>query len=296
MQAIKIFSLFFLLSILASCEKDITIDLDKTTEKLVVDASIETDQAPLVILSRSLDYFSKITPELLSSSFVRDAEVFISDGSRKMKLKSDSVSNGVGYSIVFYTNDPGDPGNAIIGRLNASYSLEIKVGGKVYTATTTIPDTTRRIDSLWWEKVDAIEDSNKVKLIIKATDRPGFGDYIRYFTKTNQEPFYPGLNSAYDDQVIDGTTYVIPVDRGVNKNEEIEDDAIFFNRGDTVTLKLCNIDRATYDFWRTFEFSFQSIGNPFSSPTRILGNVSGNALGVFAGYAAQYRTIFIPPR
>jgi len=59
-------------------------------------------------------------------------------------------------------------------------------------------------------------------------------------------------------------------------------------------LKLCNIDKATYDFWRTFEFNFQSIGNPFSSPIKVLGNISGNALGYFGGYAAQYRTLIIP--
>ena len=59
-------------------------------------------------------------------------------------------------------------------------------------------------------------------------------------------------------------------------------------------IKLCNIDKGTYDFWRTYEFSFQSIGNPFSSPIRILGNISNDALGYFGGYGAQYRTVIIP--
>ena len=42
------------------------------------------------------------------------------------------------------------------------------------------------------------------------------------------------------------------------------------------------------------EYSYQSIGNPFSSPTKVLGNISNNALGYFGGYAAQYDTIIIP--
>jgi hypothetical protein len=79
-----------------------------------------------------------------------------------------------------------------------------------------------------------------------------------------------------------------------DKNLEFADSLSNFKRGDTVTIKLCNIDKGTYDFWRTYEFSFQSIGNPFSSPTRILGNISNDALGYFGGYGAQYRTVIIP--
>jgi hypothetical protein len=125
---------------------------------------------------------------------------------------------------------------------------------------------------------------------------PGLGSYIRYFTKTNRGPFLPGFNSVFDDQVIDGTTYTVAVDKGVDKNAPFDRDNVLFNRGDTVVFKLCNIDKQTYDFWRTLEFSFQSVGNPFSSPVKVLGNVSGGALGCFAGYAAQYRRIIIPPR
>jgi hypothetical protein len=152
------------------------------------------------------------------------------------------------------------------------------------------------VDSLWWEKVQDEEDSNLVKLIIRATDKPGFGNYIRYFTRVNQETFLPGVNSVFDDQVIDGTTYTFPVDKGFNKNLDQEDYEPFFHRGDTVTVKLAEIDRVTYDFWRTLEFSYQSVGNPFSSPVKVLGNISNGALGYFGGYATQFHTLVIPPR
>jgi hypothetical protein len=42
------------------------------------------------------------------------------------------------------------------------------------------------------------------------------------------------------------------------------------------------------------EFAYQSIGNPFASPNKVLGNVSNGALGAFCGYAAFYKTIIIP--
>jgi len=291
---------FLLLIVLGffSCEKDIEIKLDDTTESLVVDGSIENGQAPLLFLSRSLNYFSQIDPEILANSFVRNAEVYISDGVKRHRLKEDSIVNSLGNAIYFYSNDPANAATAIIGAFNTNYTLEITADGKKYTAKTSIPAVTRQIDSLWWEEVEIVEpeDSNLAKMIIKATDKPGLGNYIRYFTKTNEEPFYPGFNSVFDDQVIDGTTYTFPIDKGINKNTEVSDKDVFFNRGDTVVLKLCDIDRVTYDFWRTFEFSFQSVGNPFSSPVKVLGNISGGALGYFGGYAAQYRTLIIPPR
>ncbi len=65
----------------------------------------------------------------------------------------------------------------------------------------------------------------------------------------------------------------LQVERGVDRNEDLPEDYSFFDKGDTVTLKLCNIDKATFDFWRTMEFSYSSIGNPFSSPTKVMSNI-----------------------
>ena len=126
--------------------------------------------------------------------------------------------------------------------------------------------------------------------MLRAFDPPGLGNYVRYFTKTNSEPFFPGGNSVFDDQVIDGTSYEVQLPKGFDKNDPPKMDSNFFKRGDTVALKFCNIDKASYDFWSTWEFAFQSIGNPFAQPNKVVGNISNGALGVFCGYAAWYGT------
>jgi hypothetical protein len=276
----------------AGCEKDIDIQLDPSMTRLVVDATIENGRPPMVFLSKSLDYFSKIDPSVLSSSFVHNARIRISDGSTEVLLKEDSIKNSTGTKVYFYTTS--GLSMTFLGKLKSSYNLVIEAEGKVYNATTTIPETTRKIDSLWWEKVPLAKDSNRVKVVIRATDRPGLGDYIRFFTKVGQQPFFPGFNSVFDDQVIDGQQYTIPIDKGFDKNTQFSDSTTYFKRGDTVTIKLCNIDKQTYDFWRTSEFNFQSVGNPFSSPIRILSNINSDALGYFGGYGCQYRTLIIP--
>jgi len=280
--------------ILTGCEKSVSFPLKDSSPKLVVEATIENGTAPVVFLSKSLNYFSSIDLNVLQSSFVHNADVYISNGTFTHKLKEFSVPLGNGYTGYFYTNDPASPSTSFTGEFNKQYSLRIVSEGKEYTSTTRIPYANRRIDSLFWKPAPVNNPVNKVEVMVRAYDPPGFGDYVRYFTKRNSEPFYPGLNSVYDDQVIDGSQYEVQVERGVNRNEDLPEDYSFFEKGDTVTLKVSNIDKATFDFWRTMEYSYLSVGNPFSSPTKVIGNISGGALGYFGGYASQYRTIIIP--
>jgi hypothetical protein len=279
---------------LVSCEKDIELHPDLQEPKLVVDAQIESTQSPFVILSHSLDYFSTIDAATLNNTYVHNAKVTISVGTKVYPLTEVAVLLPSGYYFYYYgvsvsTSTP------LFGEYGKKYDLQIETGGKTYNASTNIPLLTKKVDSLWWKKAPNNSDTTKVVLMARITDPPGYGNYIRYFTKANREDYLPGRNSVYDDQIIDGVTYDIQVDKGYNKNEKpTRDDAGYFKRGDTVTVRHSNIDKATYDFWRTWEFSYQSIGNPFSTPGIVLGNISNGGLGSFCGYASQYRTLIIP--
>jgi hypothetical protein len=287
--------IIFIALLFTGCEKKVEFDLEESEQLTVVDASIEDGHTPVVILSKSFGYFSEITPELLLNSFVHDAEITISDGSRTEKLKEYSYPISANARVYYYTVDSTSGTSLFRGQLNKAYSLEIKSGGKVFTATTSIPALAKTIDSLWWKTPPFTKDTTKAILMARITDPPGLGNYMRYFTKRNNESFFPGITSAYDDQIIDGTTYEVEVEKGVDRNAVIDlEDYAFFRRGDTVSVKLANIDRATFDFWRTMEYSYSSIGNPFSSPTKVLGNVKGGALGYFGGYAVQYKSLIIP--
>jgi hypothetical protein len=280
--------------LLISCERKVDFKLDDVTPKLVVEATIENGQPPVVYLTKSQAYFSQIDLSALANSFVRNADVYVSNGTLTHKLKEYIILAGGGLNFYYYSIDSANLATAFTGELNKQYSLRIIAEGKEYNAITTIPAITKRIDSLYWKQAPGSNPPEKVAVMIKATDPPGLGDYARYFTKRNQEIFYPGLNSVFDDQIIDGSTYDIQVERGVERNGDIPEGYSFFDKGDTVTLKLCNIDKATYDFWRTMEFTYASVGNPFASPTKVSSNISNGGLGYFGGYAAQYRTIIIP--
>lgn len=277
-----------------SCEREITFELEQPSPKLVVEAFIENGEPPFVFLTSSLAYYATVSLPILNESLVKDAEVSIEFSGTRYPLRGHTATGPASLLGYFYTVDSVAQQPALRGALRGSYKLTIRWKGETYTAATTIPDTTRTIDSIFWKWPPPGNPPGKVAVYVRAKDRPGLGDYIRYFTKQNNGPFLPGFNSVFDDQIIDGTTYEVQVDRGVIRTGELEEGYALFNRGDTVQLKLCTIDKATYDFWRTTEFNFASVGNPFSSPTRVLSNLSNGALGYFGGYAVQYRRLLIP--
>jgi hypothetical protein len=281
--------------VFSSCEKTITFRPNDSEPVVVVEATIENGQAPLVILSQSLNYFSQITTGLVANSFIRNAEVTISNGSGTHKLKEYKMQVANGYTVYYYSTDSASLNTAFTGEFGKTYNLTVKTGGKEYTASTTIPQLTKKIDSLWWEDAPNSFDPDKVIVMGRFVDPPGMGNYTRYFTSVDGLPFLPGFTSVLDDQLTDGVTYNLQVEKGVNRNNDVNlAEYAFFTKGDSVVVKYCNIDKATFDFWRTMEYSYSNIGNPFASPNKVLSNIHGGGLGYFGGYAAQYKTILIP--
>lgn len=281
--------------VFSSCEKTITFRPNESEPVVVVEATIENGQAPVVILSQSLNYFSQINTELVANSFIRNAEVIISNGSRTHKLKEYKTPVANGYAVYYYSIDSASLNTAFNGEFGKSYYLSVKTGEKEYAATTTIPMLAKKLDSLWWE--DAPNNPNPVKVIVmgRFVDPPGLGNYSRYFTSVDGLPFLPGFTSVLDDQLTDGVTYNLQVEKGVNRNNDVNlAEYAFFDKGDSVVVKYCNIDKATFDFWRTMEYSYSNIGNPFASPNKVISNIHGGGLGYFGGYAAEYKTIVIP--
>ncbi len=280
----------FLLIILTSCEKDINFNLDESAPTLVVEAEIENNKAPRVVLTRSTSYFSELTPEIYLNSFVRNAEVYISNGTLTHKLKEYAEPIFLGINTYYYSIDSSDLSTSFVGEFNKSYNLRILSEGKEYLSNTKIPSLDWYPDSVFFKPVPFNPDTNARSMFVHATEPRGLGNYCRYFTKKNSGRFLPGPNSVFSDQVIDGTTYTVQVQPGIDRNADFNLDSTFFKKLDTVTLKFCNIDRTTYNFWNTWEFANQSVGNPFTQPGKVLGNISNGALGAFCGYAAWYRT------
>ncbi len=275
-----------------SCEKDANIHLHQAEQNLVVEGTIENGKAPRVILTHSLNYFSAIDLTILEKLFVHGARITVSGDNNTVQLVEKKVDTLFGAQYYYY--EPAYP-ETFRGRKGSTYTLHIEAEGQSLNAVTTIPADGFYLDSIWW--IPAMKagkpDSSKAFLMARIFDPPKLGNYARYFTKRNSEPFYPGLTSVADDGVTNGKVFDFQLSRGVSKNEEIDlEDFGYFEPGDTITLKFCNIDEATYRFWSTWEYAWSNNSNPFATPTDVQGNVPG-ALGYWGGYDAQYKRLIV---
>ena len=281
-----------------SCEKEVNIDLNTGEPKLVVDGQIESGGPPVVILTKSIGYFSKIDLSTLENAFVHGAVVKVSDGNTTITLKEYSLDTGVnGFNKFFlYSIDTADfTALNFKGVTEQYYKLSIEYEGKTYEATTKIPRV-RPIDSMWFRKpAGEPKVETAVLMYIKFTDPDTPGNYIRYFTRRNNDLYLPGFNSVYEDDIVNATTVdSLNLSAGYNRAKEPNFDSLgYFFRGDTVSLRWCAIDRGVFDFFRTYEYATGTVGNPFASPVNVISNIRGGALGVWAGYGASYADIII---
>lgn len=291
MKFLKPISFVLIILLFASCEKDVDFQLQDVEPRLVVDAQIENGQYPFAVLTKSMDYFSQISPQQLAALFVHGADITISNGTLTHRLKEYSIQLAPGITGYFYTIDSANMATAFKGERLKNYTLKIISEGKEYASSVSIPGYTAKLDSMWVRQAPDNPDPKKRVVYIRSTDPPGRGDYMRYFTKINSQPFYAPPNSVWDDQVVDGKTFNVTLQLGYDKNNPIKADSNFAKKGDTITIRFCNIDKSVYTFWSTWEFSQQAIGNPFSQPNKVISNISNGALGVFSGYGATYKTI-----
>ena len=194
----KIFSII-LITIIYSCERPIDFTPETQEPKLVVEGIIEGGQYPTVYLTRSLDFFSKISREELTGSFVRNAEVTISNATSTEILKEYQIRVSGDTLLYYYSIDTTNGRVGMLGELGASYQLNIKVDGKEYDANTTIPLPVKTLDSLYYRFADIENDTAKVLLYGRFNDPPGYGNYIRYFTNVNKQKSIAFILSEFID-------------------------------------------------------------------------------------------------
>jgi hypothetical protein len=277
--------LLICLFFLSSCEKTVSFQLNNSeTKKLVVDGQIETGKPPIVFLTNAIGVTDPLNLNTVLNSIVRGAIVEVSDATRTIQLIEQNNSYQVAPQDSNFVGVPGQ-----------IYKLKIQYLGKVYEASTKIP-IVKSLDSIWTVKRinGGGPDSNEVNIFARYTDPDTLGNYVRYFTKRNKEPFFTGRNSVYNDEVINGNGIDVRIEKGYDKiNDTSTKKFGNFIIGDTVQVKWCAIEKAVYNFWNTLEFSTNSVGNPFSSPSAIMSNISNGALGVWAGYGTSFKTIIV---
>lgn len=316
-------TILILTLMLASCEKEITVDLPTLPPQVVVEGSIEQGSPPIVLLSWSQGYFDPIDLNNFSSIFISGATVTVSNGSVEIELDeicSSSVPEELlpivaeltglspaqlaQFDVCIYTSlNP-----MIWGEVNKTYSLLVEVDDKIVTSVTKI-NTPIALDSLWFAIPGNPQPDDSLGFAYAVlTDPDTLGNAYRWFAqRINKYPawsehagqvkdprYIAPLGSASDDNFFNGLTFEFAYFRGDLPNSTKEDDLNiergFFKVGDTIAVRGATIDRAALRYIISFEDQVGASGTPFANPANIQSNIEGG-LGAWIGYGAVYDTI-----
>ncbi len=281
---------------LTACTEDVNLTVVGGSSKIVIEGNIENDKYAEVSVTRN----SSLSATLDTSKiFVKDAKVYVSNG-----IVTDTLQYKLSFDAPYFF---AYVGSKIKGVAGGSYNLTVVADGKTYTATTTIP-TPVKLDSVWW-KPQLPEDSLGFAWA-HLSEPAGLGNAYRWYAKkplkfeiVNGLPFpvnrrfAPPFGATFDDKFVDGKSFDLAYSRSYDPTEvtftkdEPEKERGYYKITDTIYIKFCTIDLDAAKFYNTYEQALQTNGNPFSSPTSILSNISNDGLGVWAGFGATYDTI-----
>jgi Domain of unknown function (DUF4249) len=257
--------LYCLIMLFTSCDKIITLPFTDNDSRVIIEANITDQSGPYIVkLSRSINIDqSNIYP------VVDNGTVIISDNTGvKDTLKYSSVG-------IYKTK-------LIRGVYGRTYSLEVTVDGKKYTAQSTMPDKVN-LDSLRINTFP-INGKNQYSIIPVFTDPLELGNSYRFIQQINDT--LDNNYNIFNDNLNNGKINQRPL--GPPKKD------ISIKNFDIITVEMQCITTSAQLYY--FTLSQQSGAGPGggTAPTNPPNNIVGGALGLFSAHTSQTKTIRIP--
>lgn len=271
----------FLATMLTSCDEN---HLAVTQPQLVVEGWIEDGGYPVVIVTSSIPISEEYMPaETLSDYIVRWATVTVYCGEDSAVLTG-KYDKGYFPPYIYTTS-------RMKGEQGKNYSLKVEYKDMVATATTTIPP---RPDVMRF-RLEKCEDSDtmyQVKVVF--TDNKEEKNYYQLFSKVGAEnkQYLASYLGSIDDDVLGDTTEVA-VYRG-HEMLSTMDYTPYFRPNDTISVKLSQIDEASFHFWDDYIKILSLSSNPFMAPQRSIRYNIVNGFGYWCGMNSVKDYFVIP--
>lgn len=283
MKLKNIIVLILSLSIILGCETKVDIDVNLPDDKIVIDGWIESGGFANVLLTSNTPYFSRLDSSSIRDLVLSRAKVSVvnrGDTSILNLRKNESYFPPVIYQALDLKGEVGE-----------KYTIIAEYGGKTAIAETSIPDIVK-IDSVYAVKSEQADTLRTIYL--EFTDLPG-KNYYRIFVKRNTKDsrYKATFIVAMDDVYFSESKAEISMG-GNSESLLSQNDADNFVVGDTVSIKLCTMDKMSFDFWSSFQEEMVNVNNPFAaSLSEVKSNVSDEGLGVWSGYGVSYKEIIL---
>ncbi|MBB3188047.1 DUF4249 domain-containing protein [Microbacter margulisiae] len=255
----KIIHLFllFLAGILISCQQVIDLKLNTSSSQIVIQGNIYDLTVPdTVHISQSVNFDSTNVFPAVSGAIVTINDNIGNTDSLKEIFPGTYITSFI----------KGIPGN--------TYTLQVEIKGKRYSATSTMPYPVA-IDSVYFEK--SIIENDK-QIAVEFTDPANIENFYRIIEFVNQGQ----LDNFFvtSDQLNDGGKIIYRI---WNDNQRL-------TSGKNITIWLESIDENMYNYFR----AAASNGRQIIAPANPVSNISNGALGYFSACSIRNKRIVVP--
>ena len=248
---------------------------------LVVDGWIENGRPPVVMLTRSIVVGKQKQWDMedMTGRVITDARVTVSDGEKEYVLTGMPSEEHFPPFVYSTTGLLGEPGK--------SYTLTVRSGEREATARVALPRTAEmdRLEPLPMEGGG---------YALRCRFKPLKGQYYGFFTRREGKElmFLPAFMS-----LVNGDTAAPEMEIILTSGVDITSSSrhkMYFESGETVSVRFCTIEREVYEFWKGYEDAWLFTHNPFFPVSSdVPSNIRGG-YGLWAGYSSTYYQLTIP--
>jgi len=257
-RIIYLSAIYLLILLFSSCKKVIDLKLKDAGPVIVIDGSI-TDK-----LENQIVKVSKIIPFDKPNTF---------NGLAGAKV---TVTTSLGQVINFVLATDGVyRSSQFKGVSGSTYKLEVTLEGKVYSATSTMPNAVK-LDSIKFKKL-SIFGRSRIYPAIYYVDPAQTQNQYRYIIRVNSKLV---TEQVTEDRFNDGNP----------SSDLITFDGDGIESGDKVDIEMQCIDRNVFKYY----FAITQIdgnGGPPVAPSNPESNLTNGALGIFSAHTKTNRSV-----
>ncbi|MFC3561995.1 DUF4249 domain-containing protein [Pedobacter jamesrossensis] len=266
MKKLMIFCLLACL-VFTSCKKIIEIDTNNAEPQLVIEGNIINQfVAQQIKISKSVSYDGQNNFPAVSGAVV-------------------TVSDSRGNNYTFAESQPGLYTFGLRGIPGVTYTMNVQVEGKTYTAVSKMPSAVK-LDSIGII-VNTFFNSERKTAAAYVSDPAGEANFYHFNMYVN------GLQSnrvyVNDDRLTNGNKLRLQL--FYEKNDDDDEGLI---TGDKVDIDMECIDANIFDYWYALSQQAGRGPNQGTTPANPTSNISNGALGYFSAHTTQRLNIVVP--
>jgi hypothetical protein len=250
---------------MASCEKEIDIDLKDSEPKVVIEGKITQGELGQVKITKTVNFSDSNVFPTVSGAIVK-------------------ITDSQGTSEQLNEIRPGVyEGKNLRGAIGQTYTLTVEAEGKTYTASSTMPQLVK-LEGVRTE-INSFAPPGRDKDLLTVyplyTDPAELGNNYR---------FIAAANDLLDRTIILSNDNI---DNGMPNSRPLFTQDLEVRAGDKLSLEMWCMDRGTYDYF--FSLSQTSGNGPGggTTPTNPPNNLSGGALGFFSAHTLEKITLTV---